>query len=315
MQIDDRARCTECHDDEKFFRKEKKKLESLTPTEIEDLKVRIDLCYARIKGRGIKSSPVHDVRVENGTIIILSKNSGTDIKYLIEKIKMSEQSTDELFEKYVLGMTVGSLPFFQRVFLQEDGFFDVGFDSHSKNWCINTQGEFVFVDFTKGRVFYKGVYWVGDIQPKDEKDVEVGRQRYFTPEGNFRRLLFDVDRLIEGKTREGRRIILQAIKEKDPDCAQWAQGLIESLPSSQILEESDLRCRKELYRKLIGELIPPDDVDDLRDLAVVAVLSFSQPYKFLDEIIDISHASYKKPRLEREEKFKQARERLLAVCV
>ncbi len=261
----------------------------LTLYEANQLATRIAEFYHRLQNWKIPTPAFFDIKVEDdGAIVEYATDVGEDCYAVLRR-------EPARFDELVSGMIIGSLPLLkidQR---------DVGFDSHPANWCVDASSTLTYVDFKPPRLCYDGVHLVGFPQPEDPEDVRIGTWRYYSREGILRRLVFTCERLGPGK---GQQTILKTLRTADAECAQWATAYLDTLPAAIV------RKNPSLFHAIVKAL-SPDEVDDLRDLAVVCVECFGAPPDLLEQVLSLSHTSYRKPRADRHAGFEKARSLLL----
>lgn len=271
-----------------IVRKVMKPYRALTAEEAIALAHRIEEFYRRLTKWCIATPPFFQMAIEHGEIVEYATDVGKDCYKVL-------RDEPERFEDVVSAITVGSLPLL-RVDQR-----DVGFDSHPANWCVDTEGRYTFVDFKPPRYCDQGTHLVGFPQPENPEDVRIGTWRYYSREGILRRLVFTCERLGPGK---GRQTILKTIARSDPGCGQWAMQYLESLPPARV------RRSPNLFHEEVSRLVP-DDTDDLRELATVAVELGKASEALMEDVLKLSHVTYRKPRAERHQGFEQARQLLL----
>lgn len=277
-----------------MVRKVMKPFRLLSEHELQELASRIEEFYRRITRWGIATPATLYTLVElieeKRCVVEYATDVGEDCNKILRR-------SPERFVEIVTGIVVGSLPL-----LQTDQK-EVGFDSHPTNWCRDDAGRFTYVDFKPPRYYdeQSATHWVGFPQPEDPEDVRIGTWRYYSREGILRRLNFTCERYGPGK---GRATILDTLDNTDPVCGRWAREYLDSLPPTRVRRDP---C---LFRSEV-ERLSPDDTDDLRELAVVAVELFDASSQLLEEVLTLSHVSYRRPRADRHAGFEKARALLL----
>lgn len=271
-----------------FVRKVLKPYKALTPEEFKQLAQRIVEFYKRLSGFNIPTPPFFEIKIEGDALVEYATDVGTDCATIL-------RGNPERCIELVSGIVKASFPLLaieQR---------EVGFDSHPANWCVDREKNFTYVDFKPPRYCDNGVFLVGFPQPTDPEDVRIGTWRYYSREGTLHRLIFTCERFAPGKART---IILKTLSEIDPQCGQWAADYLNTLPPMSV------RRNPHSFQRVVRGL-SNDDVDDLRELAVVAVELFDAPSQLLEDVLAHSHVSYRKPRQERQAGFERARALLL----